>query len=187
MIFGVGFAGMAVEVAVIYAVQISFGALYGYIGFIVTVYMVGLSLGAAASYSKSEENNRKKFFLFFLMLIFLVQGTTGIGVSELESYYKFVKIFFLTAHIFIIAGSAGYIFGIIAFHRERVQEDAGRLGGLLNFADLIGGALAALLLPLLIIPIYGTSYAMKITALLVITTGILGALYICLKERSKVS
>ncbi len=181
LIFGVGFAGMAVEVAAIYAVQTSFGALYGYIGIIITIYMIGLSYGAAVSCNKSGEIFRRKFILFYFLFTLWIYGADGMSTGS----FGIERILLLSIEVFMASWLAGLIFGVAALVGEKTESEPGKLGGLLNFADLIGGALAALALPLLIIPIRGASYAMKITALLLITVGLLGALYIWLKERTE--
>jgi len=187
LIFGVGFGGMVIEISAIYLIQIKLGALYGYIGYIITIYMVGVSMGVKTSYSGDTKKIKKYFLIFFFLFVLSVSGNFGLGMDSQVYGFEFVTIFFQTFSVCITSWLAGIIFGLVASRREEIESDAGKLGGFSNFADLIGGASAALLLPLLIIPIYGISYAMKITALLVITTGLLGALYVWLRERSTVS
>ncbi len=170
MVMIVGFAGMAFEMAAIYLVQVGLGALYGYIGLLVTLYMVGVSLGTTVSYRMKNIEMRRMLLLLFLGLVFLV--------NYAENPDSFLEISLLVLDLFVISFAAGIFFGLGALSRENVQHEAGKLGGLLNFADLAGGALAALFIPTLLIPLWGVTTSMHITALLVVALGTAGVLYI---------
>jgi len=165
----VGFAGMAFEMAVIYLVQVGLGALYGHIGLLVTLYMVGVSLGAAESYRKTGYNSGKAILGFLLLVYFFM---------ALEVPDDPFSVIFLIFQLFIVAALAGWFFGAGALYLQNVQRETGKLGGLLNSADLTGGALAALVIPTLLIPVWGVTFSMHITALLVAALGAAGVLYI---------
>jgi len=178
MIFGVGFMGMAVEIAVLYVVQVSLGALYGYVGFIITTYMIGLGFGSWLSQTdgpilKRMNNLRHAFIAFMLFTFGAFYAMVSLPYSGSISI-----IIILISLTFVISALSGFIFGGIAGLMEENQSDAGKLGGLLNFADLLGTALSALLCPILMIPRWGIWYTWWAVISVFTAASITGILYL---------
>lgn len=155
VIFGAGFFGMAVEICVLYCVQIRLGAFYGYVGLIITLYMAASGIGAWLSCLSSESIRLKVTQLLFAATVFYSIFSVCFVKYFLDEAGNFLCLLTLSIHVVLAAAMAGNIFGAAARNRETSQSDAGKLGGRLNFADLAGGGAACLFVPLLMLPLWG--------------------------------
>lgn len=145
-----GFAGMTAQIIVILAFQARYGYVYQMIGLLTAAFMGGLALGSCLinqQYEKIENPLRtarkiiSALALFLLLLLFIVQ---------VKSIPWLLPLFSL-----LIGSTVGAVFPLVV---KASKESGGRIGtlaGTLYGADLFGSSLAAILVSVFFIPIYG--------------------------------
>jgi len=152
-IFAGGFAAASIEVLLLIAFQILYGYVYEALGIVVTVFMAGLFAGSfwrvrviphatVTTYANVQAAVALYCFLFpvFLAILRGLQGSPGVVQGT---------IFLLT---FVIAALVGLEFSVAAdLRRGQPQRVASELYGV----DLIGSALGALLVTLVLVPLLG--------------------------------
>ncbi len=155
VVFCGGFAGSAIEVVLLVAFQILFGSLYYQAGWIVTMFMLGLVIGASWIQRRCPTWQRRHLIALAatiaaycvvmpLLLLGLGRCTGAIAMSAAQ-----VAIPLLTL---ILAVPVGMEFPLAA----RVDcRDAVTTSARLYTADYLGAALGALLVSTLLIPVLG--------------------------------
>jgi hypothetical protein len=165
-----GFAGMAAEIAVMMAFQVIQGYLYQSLGLIVAAFMVGLALGAGFGEWRLRTPARAsliglgRLLALLLLALFLVWET--IGWLEAGASSGLVTALALSGALFVLAAVCGAIFSSAAALFLGDRKKVGHTAGWINGADLLGGALGALLTSAVIVPVFGLADALEFSALL---------------------
>ncbi|MFH0811465.1 MAG: fused MFS/spermidine synthase [Pseudomonadota bacterium] len=162
-IFAAGFAGMGLEIILIFAYQNMFGYLYQRIGIIVSLFMAGLAIGAHMMNRSMGQtsHNWLKLLLgiettitvyslslpFILASLFQLQGKGGVVISEL--------LFMLL--VFVSGGLTGVEFPLVNGMLIREGGSSGRVAGLVDGFDHLGASMGAALIGTLFIPLLGTT------------------------------
>jgi spermidine synthase len=155
----VGFAGMALEVAIVFAFQVLKGYVYHEVGLIIASFMAGLAMGAVVSDRLLMRGGARHTLLLTLMAMTVYAIALPLTFSASAPVPDFV--FPILA---LLAGSmAGACFPSAVALTEGVT---GRVVGLIYGADLVGGCLGAILVSGLFIPVLGIPQTCYAAALL---------------------
>lgn len=165
-----GFAASSIEVLLLIAFQVLYGYVYEALTFVVTIFMAGLFVGSlwrtkmtpiATAFRYATIQAVIALYCFFLPVVLLIlrdlQGSPALNQGT---------IFLLT---FVIALLVGAEFSVAAdLHREKTQRVASELYGV----DLIGSALGALLVAVVLIPMLGIIAASVVPGILSLLTAL---------------
>ena len=160
-LFTTGFAEMAFQIVILLSFQIIYGYMFYKLGFILTSFMIGLTLGSfiMAGHMGKIKNVRKAYIMIqgtvfiyplILPLIFrwLSASTSG-GISYIGSNAIFPL-------LPIIAGFIGGLqFPLANKIRLTKREMTGSVAGLSYGVDLLGACLGALLAGAFLVPVIG--------------------------------
>jgi spermidine synthase len=157
-VFSSGFAASALEVVLLMGFQILFGSIYHRVGLIVTMFMLGLAIGALAMNRVLANRGRRD--LIVLELAIAVVATClpavliGVGTLASSAAWNVVcqgVICFITL---LVAVLTGLVFPLAAkLDFQEMATTASRL----YTADYVGAALGALLVSTLLIPLIGVT------------------------------
>lgn len=173
-----GFAGMALELILIFAFQNIYGYIYQKAGFIVAVFMVGLAAGGYSSHtivkhhkkdSGSNKDSRNllrlresllhSYLLSVEITIVIFAGLLPFCVRLLSSSYFFSVPTIVEILFMLLVGIAGILTGIefplastIYLHS---RATLGKTAGLIDSADHIGAFCGSILVGILFVPLLG--------------------------------
>ena len=146
--FANGLVSLGFEILILFLFQIRFGYLYFFISLLIGCFMAGLSGGGflAEKFGKPSGIVYSELcqFLFYL------------AVPVIVVYFR--EHFFLFGFVLVLAGFlTGFEFGLITFilKKNSIIEETGKVYAL----DLIGGLCSCLLIPFLILPLFGLVYS----------------------------
>jgi len=163
LVFSAGCVSIGMVIVLMYMYQTRFGSLYLYIGVISSLFMIGLTAGAALvrHLLTTARKNRTKVLLFVVMLIHsLVLYRIGF-LSEGLTHLTF-------AIAFILCGlCAGGYFPIAAKQLANSGFETGMAAGKLETADHLGAAAGGLLTSLVLVPILGAKITLFVFILLI--------------------
>jgi spermidine synthase len=154
--FTTGFTASSVEVILIISFQIIYGYVYQTLGIIITIFMAGMATGALL---------RKRFFpvpevrhyyilQFSLAIYSVILPFIIIFTETLSTLPNLVHIIF-----FILTFVASVIVGFLFAIATLVQKDAiSEISAKVYSVDLLGAALGALIISILLIPLLGIIY-----------------------------
>jgi spermidine synthase len=156
VIFMAGFTSIFLEIIIVLSFQIFYGYIYSRIGVILTLFMLGLALGAfliqrRASQKRINFRNLILIQLFQVVLVsfllFLVVGFSGILSSE------FLVEFFLLLAITLsgMIGGTEFTLANHLFLQKRTTKKAGTGYSI----DLFGSSLSSILASAILIPLLG--------------------------------
>ncbi len=155
-----GFAGMALELIIIFAFQNIYGYIYQKAGFIMAMFMAGLAAGGYLSHIKSRPHpflhKLIKSLLLYEIAMMIFAALLPFCIRFLASFHApgFVEIIFM-----LLVGISGILTGIefplAGAIYLRNQKAIGRTAGMLNSADHIGAFCGAALVGVVFIPILG--------------------------------
>jgi len=152
-VFSSGLNISSIELLLIMTFQILYGYIYEYIGLLIALCLTGLALGSYFA-EKINVNNKYKVFMnrqFMLVLIPLFIVPSFILYSN---YSVSSLILFIYISLFSFGGSliGGLQFGLSTKLQNKKILDKARLS---YSADLFGSFAGALIIPLLLIPVWG--------------------------------
>ncbi|MBN2572016.1 MAG: fused MFS/spermidine synthase [Ignavibacteriales bacterium] len=177
-IFAAGFSASSFEMILILAFQIFFGYIYQTIGIVITIFMLGLAIGALL-HKKILKHIDYNSFLKTQILIFIYSILVPVVLILFKNIaaVNFVLQLFLGLMIFVIALLVGIQFSIASkIQVENISKSAGVLYGV----DLLGSAISILVLILFLIPILGIIYVGFIIAILDLLS-----IFICVINRKR--
>lgn len=157
-IFVIGFSATAIELLIIIVFQIVYGYVYHQIGIIISMFMVGLVVGAILSNNYFVSSIKTKKSLVSVNLVLVVYSILFPFVIYYLKEINDTFILFITAQILIpiLAIILGFIVGIafpIAL-KLYVKKDVKNVG-LLYGIDLAGACIGAYITGVLLIPVFG--------------------------------
>jgi len=150
-----GFFSMAVNLALIYSFQISYGYVYRMIGALTAIFMAGAAAGSAVSGSiniKGREPHLKKLAVIESgMVLFTIVVLSALSGIHWAPYMQ-------TLHI-ILFFFAGVLTGAefppaVSVYSANKEEGAWSAGAIFC-TDLVGGVLAALAAGVILLPLLG--------------------------------
>jgi spermidine synthase len=161
-----GFAGMLLNLILIFTFQVYYGYIYQWIGVLVAVFMAGAAMGSfmMTRFIKTEE--RSFWFLCFfegaviMFSLFLAFSLRENFMNSGPACVSFL-IFFLISGTFV-----GAEFPLACRLYLKSPQDASMAGSVLYFADLAGGWGAGLLGGIFFIPILGVFKSCMLIAVL---------------------
>lgn len=161
-----GFTLMATEIIIIYSFQIFYGYLYYRIALIISILMAGMSIGSWVASNKLEKFKIKSLaMIHFLIILFSLSFLLG---SWLLFEYSprpslIIELIFLT-----LTGSIGAIVGFEfpILNKFYLKNKPLKKTGVVYGADLLGSCLAAFLVSVFLLPIFGIFQVVFILILL---------------------
>ncbi|MDD5483296.1 MAG: hypothetical protein PHP98_06555 [Kiritimatiellae bacterium] len=204
-----GFAAMALELVLIFMFQTLLGYIYASIGLILAMFMLGLTLGAAAVRKYPVDRAVKNWMLLLTLDLALILAAAGLPFL-MENGWRFSAawpaagmIYFLT----LLAGFAGGAQFILAAgllgapppgancaplpqprsgQNRAVENDARvpRNIALLNAVDLFGAALGGLCIGIVFLPLFGFGGTCWLLVILKAGTAALIGARLCFYARS---
>jgi len=167
LIFSAGLVGIGVVIVLMYLYQTHFGSLYLYIGIISSLFMVGLTAGAALTSSlvarRSGHGSRATGHVFVVIIVHtLVLATIAFWPGQLWTH-----LFFAIA--FVWCGvCAGCYFPLAAQQLTGFGFETGQVGSKLETADHIGASIGGLLTGLALVPVLGANVTLFVFILLLL-------------------
>ena len=153
----IGFSGMTTQLIIIYTFQSLYGYVYQAIGLLTTAFMAGLTLGSILVYKKYNEiENPEKILKYILLALILL----------LSLLLAALKYFPLPLASLLISLPIGAAFPLAVKIHEKHKSEIGSLAGVLYGADLLGGALAAIVTTIFFVPIFGIVNTLLIAVIL---------------------
>jgi spermidine synthase len=167
-----GFSAIALEIILILAFQIFYGYLYYTIGLIITAFMIGLALGGwmiTVSMGRIIRPLRPLLMVqagvalyaagILLLILKLHQEISPASLAvAMEKGFPFLTLV------------AGFLGGIHFPLANKVylggREEIGRIGGLMYGIDLVGSAVGALVISVIIVPIVGIAQGVSLVIVL---------------------
>lgn len=164
-VLAAGFAGISLELVLIFSFQVVHGYVYQKIGVIVTMFMIGLAIGAWLV-NGALDLLPKRFLsglcvalavysLVIPPVVFLLSRSSSGVVLRLSSVLLFPL---MTALVGLLVGA---LFPVAA---RRVFDEPGRTSGALYFFDYVGACAGAVIVSALLMPLVGMMYVCLITA-----------------------
>ncbi|TVM03908.1 MAG: hypothetical protein CV087_02500 [Candidatus Brocadia sp. WS118] len=198
-----GFAGIALEMVLLYAFQNIYGYIYERMGVIIAVFMVGLALGGYLMNQiikkirnpKSEIPNNSlqpagADSYHGIKILLVIQGIIGCYALVLPFFIHLLSSYSIAAEVGLtcLIGIAGILTGmefplvnkILIQHSQDIAISA----GVTNSADHVGAFLGALLTGVIFIPLFGIFGTCLILAVLNIVSLILIVFSLVCRKRS---
>ena len=176
-----GFAGMAMEIILLFAYQNIYGYLYYKVGLIVALFMLGLSLGGwlMTRLIAGRERNWIKILaslefilvLYCLSLPFILSTFSAQASLNLNLEYLFM----------VLVVGAGWLTGLQFPLVSKIlikRDDIGSVAGWVDSFDHLGACCGALLTGTILVPLLGTLQSCLITAVLNGMSGVLLITYL---------
>jgi spermidine synthase len=164
-----GFAGMALEIILIFSFQNIYGYVYEKIGLIIALFMFGLAAGSSLSnrmlLQKTSRDDWIKTLIFLEAAIIFYAGIIPIILSQLS--FQFVGSEYVFMLLVVIAGMlTGFEFPISSKLYFLCKRDSGVTAGMIDSADHTGAFFGAILTSVLFVPIFGVVKSCIIIAVL---------------------
>jgi spermidine synthase len=160
----IGFAGMSVQLIILYTFQSLYGYIYQTIGLLTTAFMAGLTLGSFITYLRYKQIKNPLLILKIVLFLF---------IGLLITIFFLLDKFPLPLASLLISLPIGISFPLAIKIYEEHQKEIGSLAGILYGSDLLGGAFAAIVTTIFFIPIYGIPQSFIIAILSTIASLIL--------------
>lgn len=154
--FTAGFTASSVEVILIISFQIIYGYVYQTLGVIITIFMAGLASGALLRkrFFPAAKNKHFYFLQFSLAIFSIILPFIIIFTESLSTFPNLVHIIFFLL-TFIISVITGFLFSIATLiQKQAISEISAKVYSV----DLIGAALGALIVSILLVPLTGIIY-----------------------------
>jgi len=165
MVFSAGAVGIGAVIVLMYLYQIRFGSLYLHIGVVSSLFMAGLTAGAASvRHFLSEEKiiRNEKLLLLVIFIHSIVLCAIAFWPGEQWSHVTF-------AISFMLCGvCTGCYFPIAAGQLAGAGFETGRSGGILETADHIGAAAGGAVTSLALVPVLGAKMALLVSVTLIL-------------------
>jgi len=165
LVFSAGMVGIGAVIVLMYLYQTLFGSLYLYIGVISSLFMAGMTVGAASMRHFLPEGKTKQNEISLLSVIFvhsLLLGAIAFWPGEHWSDVTF-------AAAFVLCGlCTGCYFPLAAGQLADAGFESGRAGSILETSDHIGAAAGGALTSLAMVPVLGATMALLVFVVLML-------------------
>jgi spermidine synthase len=176
-IFTGGLFGLSLELFILYSFQNIYGYIYQIIGFVISLFMAGLPVGALFSTRiiRSPRTTRTRQLLYLLSFqVFIIIILIGFPylIKLFSSLYTVSNILFfiLTIVIGIIVGA---IFPLALSLHFTLKGNIGKTAGIIDAADHLGAAFGAFFSGAILLPILGVTKSCLLLGVLAIFTTLL--------------
>ena len=155
-----GFAGMLLDLLVIFAFQSVLGSVHVWIGLLMAAFMAGAALSAAwvtrwAVIRPNRIISGLRMCDVLLCLFCLILPVLFFVAAGLSSFSRSASIVFFMGINVMAGGVTGMLFAMAAAWRGARSDDAGQSAGHLQAADLAGGWVAGMIGATLLLPLFG--------------------------------
>lgn len=175
LVFSAGWLGIGTVIVLMYLYQTMFGSLYLHIGVISSLFMIGLTVGAALIRYLPRHLHQRLFMVIGVHAILLI------AVAHLPAGFWTHQSFAL---IFFLCGlCAGAYFPIAAGQLADGSFETGLAGAKLEMADHIGASIGSLTTGLALVPVLGAKETIFVF-LAIILANIPPALFRMLKKEN---
>ncbi len=185
-----GFAGMALEIILLFAFQNIYGYVYHKVGLVVSLFMLGLSLGGYLMnqlISGKEKNWVRMLIAIELLICFYSLSLTPI-ITLFSSYAvrSVSPTISLECLFMILAAGAGLLTGLEFPLVSRIfidNEEVGTVAGWVDSFDHLGACFGALLTGTILVPLLGTFKSCLFAGVLNFMSGLLLVIYLLQRRR----
>lgn len=165
LIFSTGWVSIASMIVLMHLYQTRFGSLYLYVGFVSSVFMAGLSLGALWMRLLEQTKIGKSLYMMPGIALLHALVLMGVFLVPLDSW-SFGK--FIIA--FALCGSmAGGYFPIAATRLSAKGLETGKAASYLEMSDHLGAAAGGFITSLVMLPVLGTHWTMVFLSALLLS------------------
>jgi predicted membrane-bound spermidine synthase/Na+-translocating ferredoxin:NAD+ oxidoreductase RnfG subunit len=165
LVFSTGAVGIGAVIVLMYLYQTRFGSLYLHIGVVSSLFMAGLTAGAASiRYFMSQEktSRNEKLLLLVIFIHSLLLCVIAFWPGEWWSQVTF-------AIAFVLCGvCTGCYFPIAAGQLADSGFKTGRAGSILETSDHIGAAAGGAVTSLALVPVLGAKMALLVSVIFVV-------------------
>jgi predicted membrane-bound spermidine synthase/Na+-translocating ferredoxin:NAD+ oxidoreductase RnfG subunit len=165
LVFSTGAVGIGAVIVLMYLYQTRFGSLYLHIGVVSSLFMAGLTAGAALirHFMSQEKTSRNEKLLMLVIVIHsLLLSVIAFLPSEWWSQVTFVI-------AFVLCGlCTGCYFPIAAGQLAESGLETGRAGSILEASDHIGAAAGGAVASLALVPVLGAKMALLVSVILIL-------------------
>jgi spermidine synthase len=168
-----GFAGMALELILIFAFQNIYGYIYQKAGLIVAVFMVGLASGGYGSHIMTRRHTDSRslprlrepklisYLLYVEMIVVLFSALLPVCIRSFSSPRFLHTPTLVELSFMVLVGITGLLTGMVFPLASAVylstQEELGKTAGMIDSADHVGAFCGSLLVGVLLIPLLGVT------------------------------
>jgi len=184
-----GFAGMALEIILLFAFQNIYGYIYQKVGLVVALFMLGLSLGGYFMNQLISEKDRHwiRMLIIIEFLICIYSLSLPYIITLLSSYTSgSASITISPEYLFmILVAGAGMLTGLEFPLVSRIfinHEGVGTVAGWVDSFDHLGACFGALLTGTILVPLLGTYQCCIFTGALNLMSGLLLLIYLLQKR-----
>jgi spermidine synthase len=174
LVFSAGWLGIGTVIMLMYLYQTMFGSLYLHIGVISSLFMIGLTFGAALLRYLPGRLHQRLFMAILVHAILLI--TVACLPVDFWTHQSFAAVFFLCGLC------SGAYFPIAAGQLAEGGFETGLAGAKLETADHIGASIGSLATGLALVPVLGTKGTILVFLALIVAN-IPAALFKALKTK----
>ena len=165
LVFSAGVVGIGAVIVLMYIYQTLFGSLYLYIGVVSSLFMAGMTIGAASArrlFSKEKPNSKENLLLLVIFVHSLLLCVIAFWPGGEWSHLTF-------AIAFVLCGlCTGCYFPIAAGQLADSGFETGRAGSMLETSDHIGAAVGGMVTSLAMVPVLGATMALIVFVILML-------------------
>ncbi len=190
VIFSTGFTAMGVEILLLFTFQNVMGYLYSMVGFIVALFMFGLTAGActATRYIRNSKTIARSMRL--LLVIECIIPVTAFLTPLLLTWMSSTDTVMITIPVFLLfVALSGFLTGvefpIAANLFSNRKQDISVSSGILDSADHLGAFTGALFAGTFLIPLLGITATSVMIGLLNVTSCVTVCVYALFTQRSR--
>ncbi len=181
-----GFSAIGAEIAILLFYQSRVGYLYQHVGIFLGIFMLGLSVGAALGnrYIRKFEKTIPMMLLYVDLGLILVLAVTPLLFKGLDSFqFSIVEVeMLLLMWIAFVAILAGVLFPFVSHLVELSNQDVTSIAGWVDMSDCFGGAVGALVLGSIFVPLIGLVYVFYLFVGMKLLTLFLFFMFVFLKR-----
>ncbi|MFC2138926.1 hypothetical protein ACFLTE_12205, partial [Bacteroidota bacterium] len=174
--FAAGFSGSAIEILLLFGLQILFGNIYQYTALVFTFFMIGLAIGSKYSILFFKHNRLSLRLIHFMIALKAIISALLLFVLHHFDASPFIVYFLISALTGIIGFAVGAEFLLIT---KLLKGKYISISGNTYSFDLVGAALGAVITSIYLIPALGTLN----TGIIIGILNILIVLYITLYRK----
>lgn len=183
-----GFAGMALEIILLFAFQNIYGYVYQKVGLIVALFMLGLSLGGYLMNQFISGKGRNWITTLIVMEFFICIYSLGLPymITFFSSFRSVGTTIPLEYLFMMLVVGAGLLTGLEFPLVSRIfidHDEVGTVAGWVDSFDHLGACFGALLTGTILVPLLGTFHSCLFTGLLNLSSGLLLVIYLLQRRR----
>ncbi len=175
-----GFAGMAVEIVLLYTFQTLYGYVYSMVGLVIGVFMAGLVAGSywmTRRLRRTRAEPRRRPGLGTVLALDVAVAVFAAGLVIILALLRTAAadwpVQVATFALVAVAGMlGGLVFPLAAAVFVRDRPETGRAAGAIDAADHVGACAGALVTGVVLVPVLGVSGTCLVVASLKVASGL---------------